>query len=158
MQAAFYERYGSARDVLKIGYLPNPIPQPGEVLVRIQFSGINPSDCKRRQGLRDRPGYPLIIPHNDGAGIITDVGEGIDKERVGQRVWIWSGQRRRPFGTAAEYISIGSSNAVQAVLACGLIEDLRGNRQKDGGTIAAALRDSDTKKAIELCLLVTWHS
>src|SRR3981081_4418926 len=113
MQAAFYERYGSARDVLKIGYLPNPIPQPGEVLVRIQFSGINPSDCKRRQGLRDRPGYPLIIPHNDGAGIITEVGEGVDKERVGQRVWIWSGQRRRPFGTAAEYISIDSSNAVQ---------------------------------------------
>jgi len=113
MKAAFYESYGSARDVLKIGDLSNPTPQPGEVLVRIHFSGINPSDCKRRQGLRDRPGYPLIIPHNDGAGIITDVGEGVDKERVGQRVWIWSGQRRRPFGTAAEYISIGSSNAVQ---------------------------------------------
>ena len=38
------------------------------------------------------------------------------------------------------------------------IEDLRGNREKDGGTIAASLRDSETKKAIELCLLVTWHS
>ena len=88
MQAAFYESYGSASDVLKIGYLPNPTPQPGEVLVRIHFSGINPSDCKRRQGLRDRPGYSLIIPHNDGAGIITDVGEGVDKERVKKRVWI----------------------------------------------------------------------
>jgi hypothetical protein len=38
------------------------------------------------------------------------------------------------------------------------IEDLRGNREKDGGTIAAVLRDAETKKAIELCLLVTWHN
>lgn len=38
------------------------------------------------------------------------------------------------------------------------IEDLWGNREKDGGTIAAALKDPETKKAIELCLLVTWHN
>jgi hypothetical protein len=38
------------------------------------------------------------------------------------------------------------------------IEDLRGNREKDGGTIAAALKDPETKKAIELCLLVSWHN
>jgi hypothetical protein len=38
------------------------------------------------------------------------------------------------------------------------IEDLRGNREKDAGTIAAALRDPETKKAIELYLLVTWHN
>jgi hypothetical protein len=38
------------------------------------------------------------------------------------------------------------------------IEDLRGNREKDGGMIAAVLRDPETKKAIELCLLVTWHN
>src|ERR1700730_4064823 len=101
MKAAYYVDYGAAKDVLRVGELPTPEPQAGEVLVRMRFSGVNPSDCKRRQGIRDRPGYPLIIPHNDGAGIITDVGEGVDKERVGQRVWIWSGQRRRPFGTAA---------------------------------------------------------
>jgi hypothetical protein len=39
-----------------------------------------------------------------------------------------------------------------------LIEDLRGNGEKDEGTIAAAQRDTETKKAIELCLLVTWHN
>jgi hypothetical protein len=38
------------------------------------------------------------------------------------------------------------------------IEDLWGNREKDGGTIAAALKDPETKKAIELCLLVSWHN
>src|SRR3982074_1879030 len=76
MKAAFYESYGSARDVLKIGDLSIPTPQPGEVLVRIHFSGINPSDCKRRQGLRDRPGYPRIITPNDGAGMIPAAGAG----------------------------------------------------------------------------------
>jgi hypothetical protein len=38
------------------------------------------------------------------------------------------------------------------------IEDLRRNREQDGGTIAAALKDPETKKAIELCLLVSWHN
>ena len=38
------------------------------------------------------------------------------------------------------------------------IEDLCENREKDGGMIAAALKDPETKKAIELCLLVTWHN
>jgi NADPH:quinone reductase len=113
MKAAYYVDYGSARDVLKVGELPTPEPQAGEVLVRMCFSGINPSDCKRRQGIRDRPGYPLIIPHNDGAGVIEKTGPGVDSNRIGERVWIWSGQRRRAFGTAAEYIAIASANAVE---------------------------------------------
>lgn len=113
MKAAYYVEYGAARDVLRVGELPTPEPQAGEVLVRMRFSGINPSDCKRRQGIRDRPGYPLIIPHNDGAGVIEKTGPGVDPGRVGQRVWIWSGQRRRAFGTAAEYIAIASANAVE---------------------------------------------
>lgn len=112
MNAAYYIDYGTARDVLKIGELPTPEPQAGEVLVRLHFSGVNPSDCKRRQGIRDKPGYPLIIPHNDGAGVIVKAGLGVDPNRIGKRVWIWSGQRRRAFGTAAEYIAIDSTHAV----------------------------------------------
>jgi NADPH2:quinone reductase len=113
MKAAYYVDYGAARDVLKIGEVLTPEPGPGEVLVRVHFSGINPSDCKRRLGIRDRPGYPLIIPHNDGAGIVAKVGPGVDSRRVGERVWIWNGQRRRAFGTAAEYIAIAAANAVK---------------------------------------------
>ena len=77
MKAAYYTDYGAARDVLKVGELPDPVPEPGEVRVRIRYSGINPSDCNRRRGIRDRPGYPLIIPHSDGAGEIDKVGEGM---------------------------------------------------------------------------------
>ncbi|HKG84659.1 MAG TPA: NADPH:quinone reductase, partial [Beijerinckiaceae bacterium] len=70
MKAAFYTGYGAARAVLEIGELPEPQPGPGEVRVRVRFSGINPSDCNRRLGIRDRPGHPLIIPHSDGSGEI----------------------------------------------------------------------------------------
>ena len=112
MKAAYYTDYRAARAVLKVGEFPDPVPEPGEVRVRIRYSGINPSDCNRRRGIRDRPGYPLIIPHSDGAGEIDKVGEGIDESRIGERVWTWNAQRGRAFGTASEYVCLPSDQAV----------------------------------------------
>jgi len=54
---------------------------------------------------------PLIIPHSDGAGDIDAVGAGVP-DRVGERVWVWNGQWKRPFGTAAEYIVLPAAQAV----------------------------------------------
>jgi NADPH2:quinone reductase len=54
---------------------------------------------------------PLIIPHSDGAGDIDRVGPGV-VNRIGERVWVWNGQWRRPYGTAAEYIVLPSAQAV----------------------------------------------
>ncbi|MCE3250408.1 MAG: NADPH:quinone oxidoreductase [Geminicoccaceae bacterium] len=113
MKAAFYTKYGAARDVLTIGELPDPQPGAGAVRVRVRFSGINPSDCNRRLGIRDRPGYPLIVPHSDGSGEIDAVGEGVSRSRIGEKVWIWNAQRGRPFGTAAEYVALPSRQAVR---------------------------------------------
>ena len=113
MKAAYYTEYGAARAVLQVGDLPDPQPGPGEVRVRVRYSGINPSDCNRRSGTRDRPGYRLIIPHSDGSGEIDAVGEGVGSERLGEKVWIWNAQRQRPFGTAAEYVALPSEQAVQ---------------------------------------------
>jgi NADPH:quinone reductase len=112
MKAAFYTDYGAARDVLQVGELPDPEPGPGEVRVRIRYSGINPSDCNRRRGVRDRPGYPLIVPHSDGAGVIDATGEGVSKARIGERVWTWNAQRGRAFGTASEYVCLPAAQAV----------------------------------------------
>jgi len=112
MKAAYYTDYGAARDVLKVGELPDPEPGPGEVRVRIRYSGVNPSDCNRRRGTRDRPGYPLIIPHSDGAGDIDRVGAGVDHARLGERVWTWNAQRGRAFGTAAELVCLDAAQAV----------------------------------------------
>ena len=110
MKAAWYTKNGAARDVLVVGELPTPEPGPGEVLVKIYRSGINPSDVKSR---RSRPlNAELIVPHCDGGGVIHAVGKGVTQERVGQRVWLWNGQWQRPMGTAAEFIALPQSQAV----------------------------------------------
>lgn len=113
MRAAFYTEQGGAREVLRIGELPKPEPGPGEVRVRLHTSGLNPSDWKsRRGGPGRRMSAPLIIPHSDGAGEIDAVGAGISG-RIGERVWIWNGQWKRAYGTAAQYIVIPSAQAVR---------------------------------------------
>lgn len=111
MLAGWYEKNGSARDVLVVGEMETPKPGAGEVLVRLAVSGVNPSDVKSRAG---RPLIaPRIIPHSDGAGIIEAVGAGVDTARIGERVWIWNGQWKRPFGTAAEFIALPEQQAVR---------------------------------------------
>jgi NADPH2:quinone reductase len=112
MRAAFYTRQGAAHDVLQIGEQPTPQPGPGEVRIRLRTSGVNPSDWKvRRGGFGRSLMAPLIIPHSDGAGDIDAVGAGVS-DRVGERVWVWNGQWKRPYGTAAQYIALPSGQAV----------------------------------------------
>ena len=115
MRAIGYSAFGPAASVLSLHDLPTPSPGPGEVLVEMQLSGVNPSDVKARAGNRPgvtEPPYPLIIPHSDGAGIIAAVGAGVDPARVGRRVWIWNGQWRRAFGTSASHIALPAQQAV----------------------------------------------
>lgn len=110
MLAAWYEKNGTARGVLTVGDMPTPEPGPGEVRVRIHTSGANPSDVKSRRG---RPlSAPRIIPHSDGAGEIDAVGKGVERSRMGERVWLWNAQWKRAFGTAAEYCVLPSEQAV----------------------------------------------
>lgn len=115
MYAVTYRAFGAARDVLNVENLPTPEPAPGEVLVEMAYSGVNPSDVKARAGARagmtELP-YPAIIPHSDGAGVITAVGDGVDKGRIDQNVWIWNGQWQRAFGTAATHIALPAEQVV----------------------------------------------
>ena len=111
MRAAYYERTGKAADVLVVGAIETPAPAPGEVLVRLHASGVNPSDVKARAGARGMP-FPRIVPHSDGAGIIEAVGGGVPRERIGERVWIWNGQWQRASGTAATHIALPAAQAV----------------------------------------------
>lgn len=113
MLAATYRRVGQAREVLSIEQIETPSPGPGEVRVKLATSGVNPSDVKSRAGVRSKVlPFPLIVPHSDGAGVIDQVGAGVDAIRVGERVWIWNGAWGRPFGTAAEYIVLPAQQAV----------------------------------------------
>lgn len=106
MRAVWYTRTGSAAEVLVQGELPTPEPGAGEVRVRLKASGVNPADCNRRRGQGYTMEAPLVIPHSDGAGIVDAVGDGISRDLIGQRVWLYNGQRGRPFGTAAEAICL----------------------------------------------------
>ncbi|TNH30338.1 NADPH:quinone reductase [Micromonospora orduensis] len=99
MKAIVYERTGDP-SVLKLVDRPVPEPGAGEVLVRVAVSGVNPTDWKSRRSAAP-DGWQ--IPGQDGAGVVEAVGEGVDRELIGERVWIWEAAWRRPWGTAAEY-------------------------------------------------------
>ena len=89
------------------------MPAPGEVRVKLATSGVNPSDVKSRQGTARKIAWPRVIPQSDGAGMIDQVGDGVPKARLGERVWLWNGQWKRAFGTAAEYIALPAAQAVK---------------------------------------------
>src|SRR5262245_29596932 len=112
MRAAYYEANGRARDVLRVGDVETPRPGRGEVRVKLATSGVNPSDVKSRAGLTRKIAFPRVIPHSDGAGEIEAVGDGVPGARVGERVWVWNGQWRRAFGTAAAQIVLPAEQAV----------------------------------------------
>ena len=111
MKAVWYEQNGDA-DILEYGVMEDPQPGPGEVRVQVVTSGVNPSDWKRRQGLTNKIEFPRIIPNQDGAGVIDAVGSGVGQTRVGERVWLFESQFRRPFGTGAEYTVQPSGHAI----------------------------------------------
>jgi NADPH2:quinone reductase len=114
MRAAWFTEQGPPAAVFKVGEMPDPAPGPGEVKVRVHASGVNPTDTYTRGGTRRR-GMPFerIVPHQDGAGVIADVGQGMPRSRIGERVWLYMAQWQRPFGSAAEYCVLPAAQAVR---------------------------------------------
>jgi NADPH2:quinone reductase len=113
LKAAWFESFGNARDVIRQGALETPEPGNGEVLVKLETSGVNPSDVKKRAGsmpelLDDGP----VIPHSDGAGVVAAVGAGVTSLSPGQRVWVYQAQHGRPDGTAAEFVCLEERRVV----------------------------------------------
>ena len=115
MKAITYRAFGAANDVLTLEDVTNPMPGKGDVLVDVHYSGVNPSDVKARGGARagvTEPPFPVTIPHSDGSGVISAVGKGVAHSRLGERVWLWNGQWKRAFGSAAEQIALPADQAV----------------------------------------------
>src|SRR5215218_6800358 len=109
MRTISYSRPGGA-DVLQLTDRPVPEPGPGEVPVRVAFSGVNPTDWKSRTNAD--PGPDGKTPNQDGSGVVDAVGEGVDPVLVGERVWIWEAAYQRPYGTAAEYTVVPARQTV----------------------------------------------
>lgn len=114
MTAAWYERFGPAREVLTVGKMPLPKLRAGDVLVRVHASGLNPHDVKKRSGWMNGP-LPAsrVIPHGDAAGTVVAIGEGVTGATVGDRVWVYGASHGRPdSGTAAEYVAVPAAQAL----------------------------------------------
>ena len=88
MKAACYKQLGGP-EVLEILDLEIPEPGPGEVRVKVNVSGVNPSDWKaRRNGRGGGMGFDMIIPHSDGSGTVDAVGDGVESSLIGEKVWM----------------------------------------------------------------------
>ena len=111
MRAALYRSMGEASQVFHVEEVDRPEPGPGEVLVRVHASGVNPTDYKARSGAVPRAIEGFQIPHQDGAGVIEAVGAGVDPGRVGERVWLWLAAAGRRWGTAAEWTALPARQA-----------------------------------------------
>lgn len=111
MKAITYRENGGP-DVLHLVDRPEPEPGPGEVLVRVAVSGVNPTDWKARQGGGRPMQFAEVVPNQDGAGTVVAVGPGVDPGRVGQRVWLWEAAWQRADGTAQELVALPDRQAV----------------------------------------------
>jgi NADPH:quinone reductase-like Zn-dependent oxidoreductase len=88
MKAVVVRQYGGP-EVLKLEEYPDPVPGPGEVLVRVAATSVNPIDYKRRAGLT-KDFYPIHFPGLVGvdiAGTVAKVGPGVQGFSVGDQVF-----------------------------------------------------------------------
>ncbi|UNK71873.1 NADP-dependent oxidoreductase [Microbacterium sp. H1-D42] len=107
-RAIVYTELGTP-DVLHLVDIPDPVAGPGEVVVRIEAAGVNPLDAKLRRGARPSP--PIVEPRRvgfDGAGVVSELGEGVTGFAVGDRVAI-----NNVLGTYATALTVPVSRLVR---------------------------------------------
>lgn len=91
-------------EMLQLADVERPTARPGQVLVRIRATSINPVDIKIREGLPIGPELPAILGA-DLAGVVEAVGPGVDDFNVGDEVYGCAGGVKGVGGTLAEYIA-----------------------------------------------------
>ena len=108
MKAVQIQDYGDA-GALVLADAAMPVAGPGQVLVRVAAASVNPFDIKVRSGWL-RGFFPLPMPHTlgtDFAGQVVEVGAGVDKLQVGQRVFGMLTPMHG--GTYAEYLAVDAA-------------------------------------------------
>ncbi|WP_329342367.1 zinc-binding dehydrogenase [Streptomyces sp. NBC_00663] len=85
MRAVRIDAFGGPEVLVEVE-VPDPVPGPGEVLVRVAAAGVNRVDALVRAGVYHRAGRPPLIPGAEASGVVAGVGEGVTGVAVGQRV------------------------------------------------------------------------
>ncbi|GAB3582716.1 NADPH:quinone reductase [Amycolatopsis endophytica] len=110
MRAIVYSGTGPS-SVLRLVDRPEPSAGPGEVVVRVVRSGVNPTDWKHRSGAGLSDPVGEVAPGQDGAGIVEAVGPGVGHVGVGDRVWLLLARNGPAYGTAVE-LTVQPANRV----------------------------------------------
>lgn len=87
MKAIRVEEFGGP-EVLQLADVPDLKPGPGEVAVRIRAAGVNPVDTYIRAGTYARKPALPYTPGADAAGVVVDIGKGVENVRVSDRVYV----------------------------------------------------------------------
>jgi NADPH2:quinone reductase len=107
MKAAVLENYGAP---FRLTSIARPVPQSGQVLIRIMASGVNPLDLKIRGGEAEHARHPLpAILGIDLAGVVDAVGPDVTTFRVGDEVYGMTGGVGGVQGSLAEYAAVDAS-------------------------------------------------
>jgi NADPH2:quinone reductase len=105
MKAAFIETTGTP-DAIRFGEQPKPVVKAGEVLVKVGASAVNPIDLYIRAGNVAMPLPKPFIPGCDLAGLVAEVGPGVKRFKVGDRVWGSNQGLLGRQGTLAEFAAV----------------------------------------------------
>jgi NADPH:quinone reductase-like Zn-dependent oxidoreductase len=99
-------------DKLRMVDLPRPKPGPHELLIRTVAAGVNPVDCRIRQGRppSDLPHAFPLIPGFDVAGVVDEIGERTSRFRKGDRVWAYAPRPIVQWGCYAEFVAVEESS------------------------------------------------
>ncbi|MGI8578492.1 MAG: alcohol dehydrogenase catalytic domain-containing protein [Nocardioidaceae bacterium] len=119
MRAVEYTATGDP-DVLTLVNRPMSDPGPGEVRVRVQRSGVNPTDWKSRRGSAAGAVVdPPQVPNQDGSGVVAAIGQGVEAALLGLRVWVWEAAHLGPAGgTAQEALRRSTPSCRHVTLCC----------------------------------------
>src|SRR5271169_6599608 len=103
MKAVKFDHYGDV-DVLEVRHVPRPSPGSGQVLVALKAAGINPGEATIRNGaMHDR--WPATFPSGQGsdlAGVVVEVGPGVETFTVGDEVLGFTDKR----ASRAEFVVV----------------------------------------------------
>ena len=134
MKAVRFDQYGEL-DVLKVIEVPTPEPSPGQVLVQVKATGINPGEAKIRAGLLHER-FPATFPSGEGsdlAGTVAATGRGVVGFADGQEVIGYTDNR----ASHAEYVLVEAGNLTPKP--AGVPWDVAGALHVAGATAYAAV-------------------